>query len=158
LNPDQQQGVLRAICTSGLVLGDQMQASSAFSPEFWPIHPFVDRLVQLKLLKFPFSEGIVWPEEASWKPTQKTCYGHHADDLLLSGHSPLDFNGFSGYLTNREYLEILNPMYDSGIPYIYDNFDLTFCVEYKGIDKESRSFSIPNDMHVAEKLKKAEVV
>eukprot|EP00640_Fibrocapsa_japonica_P002021 CAMPEP_0113938470 /NCGR_PEP_ID=MMETSP1339-20121228/4898_1 /TAXON_ID=94617 /ORGANISM="Fibrocapsa japonica" /LENGTH=526 /DNA_ID=CAMNT_0000941603 /DNA_START=412 /DNA_END=1992 /DNA_ORIENTATION=+ /assembly_acc=CAM_ASM_000762 len=131
---EHQQAVLAAICTPNMVTGDQLQASSAYGPEFWPIHPFVSRMVQFKLMKYPFPGGVVWPEKASWKPNQEDCFGHHSYDPVLGGLLPLKVNGQDTYLTNEEYFARMDPTYDTGSRYIYDNFDFDFCKDANSID------------------------
>jgi hypothetical protein len=72
------KNIVLAMCTPGMVEGDQIGSSSPADISFWPIHPTIDRLYQYKKL-------IGKLEDESW-PTDfytlygSRCTGHKEDD------------------------------------------------------------------------------
>mmetsp|Transcript_7468 Transcript_7468/g.10443 ORF Transcript_7468/g.10443 Transcript_7468/m.10443 type:complete len:658 (+) Transcript_7468:149-2122(+) len=122
------QTLIDVVCNSGLIYGDQMQASSSMSPEFWPIHPAMERLFQYKALAYPF-EDATYPDYGTWITYKNTdyCWGHGADELVLNGHAHVTVEGEKRFLTNQQYVEVLSPERDGGLSYIYDNHEYSFC-------------------------------
>mmetsp|Transcript_33346 Transcript_33346/g.48804 ORF Transcript_33346/g.48804 Transcript_33346/m.48804 type:complete len:83 (-) Transcript_33346:97-345(-) len=43
-------------------------------------------------------------------------------------------DGTNKFVTNKEYLELMNPHEDMGMPYIYDNLDWSYCRQEYGVD------------------------
>jgi len=114
------------LCNSHLHDGDQIQASSSYAPEFWPIHPTLERAYQYKLLVDPF-ENDEWPEGtgAFLESSSGECYGHLETDLVLDGYFPLNI-GKKEKITNREFMNLLDPS-SSVLEYVYDNFEWSYC-------------------------------
>lgn len=55
LSISHQIAFLREVCNAGILIGDHLEAASAYDPSFWPIHPTLERLWQVSLLSFfPF--------------------------------------------------------------------------------------------------------
>jgi hypothetical protein len=127
---------------SKIYTGDHLESASPADPSFWPIHPTVDRALQVKYLVGGF-EYDDWPDEDEIVCTlstcyeddsgvaasnSKCCYGHHATDKVMdyvNGNS-------SNYIgpTNEEVLLSLNPSANSSsyaMPYIYDHFSWKHC-------------------------------
>mmetsp|Transcript_17082 Transcript_17082/g.22561 ORF Transcript_17082/g.22561 Transcript_17082/m.22561 type:complete len:627 (+) Transcript_17082:77-1957(+) len=123
---DQQAALVDTICNSGLVDGDNLQASSSYSPEFWPIHGTVERMFQLKRLNNDFDPDDIGWDIGSWSAMQEDCFGHFMDDLVLLGSAPLTIQNEEIQPTNLEFLEMLSPT-SSDLPYIYDNLDWDVC-------------------------------
>mmetsp|Transcript_3324 Transcript_3324/g.4271 ORF Transcript_3324/g.4271 Transcript_3324/m.4271 type:complete len:635 (-) Transcript_3324:139-2043(-) len=113
------------VCNSGLVEGDNAQASSSYTPEFWVIHPEVERFVLKKRVISDF-ESMDWPEGYSWIDGDE-CSGHGKDDIVLMGTARFrTAQGENIMPTNAEMLALLST-YESTLPYIYDNLKWDFC-------------------------------
>merc|ERR1719198_2697929 len=71
------------MCKSGVIEGEQIEAASPYDPSFWPIHPAVERIWQLKKLSSAhgFSDES-WPEEKSLNSYYGDCDGHNPHDKL----------------------------------------------------------------------------
>jgi len=137
----QKQAVADAVCNSGAVNGDNLQASSSFTPEFWPIHGTVERMYQARMLNG--ADDWDWENSAStsWMPSQQECAGHSATDkVLLMGPASssteadtLLIQGEAQVFTNREILEMLSPD-STDLPYIYDSLVFDACSGYDSLD------------------------
>jgi len=127
LTGEQKQGVATALCNSGAVLGDNLQSSSSYMPEFWPIHGNVERMLQLKLTKGDWAEGGTY-EGGSWLrgSTQETCYGHGSNDDVLLKRDRIMVGGSKEPLTNTGLLRMLE-LDSKDLDYIYDNVDFEYC-------------------------------
>lgn len=130
LTTDEQITVIDSMCSSGLAIGDQLEAASPVDPSFWPIHPNLERVWMIKKLSGTFTNET-WPSSGSslLSSTGEECYGHGADDVLPYGDIygvPADQN-----LTNADLYEIMSPL-DGTLPYIYDSFDLAHCEYVRG--------------------------
>lgn len=125
--------MLKMLCTTGTIPGDQLEAASPVDITFWPIHPTIERLFQWKKLQADF-ESELW--SSSIGGTTKYCQlggceGHHGYDIL-----PYEIqvkNSDSGIfeynqLSNAELLAAANPSLGM-MPYIYDNFEWKHCSE-----------------------------
>eukprot|EP00638_Chattonella_subsalsa_P009523 CAMPEP_0117752828 /NCGR_PEP_ID=MMETSP0947-20121206/11857_1 /TAXON_ID=44440 /ORGANISM="Chattonella subsalsa, Strain CCMP2191" /LENGTH=591 /DNA_ID=CAMNT_0005571583 /DNA_START=328 /DNA_END=2103 /DNA_ORIENTATION=+ len=127
---DQLELLADVICNSKLVNGDQLQASSAFAPEFWPIHPTVERAYQWKKISIPFEEEVWMHGSATWMDDAydvEFCSGHRADDKVLDDLLPVGlYFGQKTAITNQDYFKIMDPNLDV-LPYVYDNFDWNHC-------------------------------
>mmetsp|Transcript_38693 Transcript_38693/g.48888 ORF Transcript_38693/g.48888 Transcript_38693/m.48888 type:complete len:583 (+) Transcript_38693:62-1810(+) len=124
-----KEKLVETICNSKLVPGDQLQSSSSYMPEFWPIHPNVERMYQVKKLgtRVPKFSDETWPQKGTWLIYPNTCGGHGADDKLLGGKTTIYFNDEQRSFTNSEFLELLDPTRDTGIPFIYDDLSWDYC-------------------------------
>mmetsp|Transcript_7009 Transcript_7009/g.8699 ORF Transcript_7009/g.8699 Transcript_7009/m.8699 type:complete len:651 (+) Transcript_7009:27-1979(+) len=130
VSDEYKRDLVRVICTSGLVEGDNSQASSAYTPEFWPIHPTVERVLHKKRLVKDFPKGSdgSWYTTASWLPRQVFCHGHFATDVVLRGTSPIiTAKGEETYPTNVELFDMIAPFESNQMPYIYDNLKWDYC-------------------------------
>jgi len=117
---------IEIICNSGLVEGDNAQASSSYTPEFWPIHPTVERMVQKRRIMNDFTD-LDWPEGASWLPGKAHCYGHRWNDTVLMGSATFqNAKGQKMMPNNVELFEMLSP-FSSDLTYIYDNLKWDYC-------------------------------
>eukprot|EP00638_Chattonella_subsalsa_P009251 CAMPEP_0117750630 /NCGR_PEP_ID=MMETSP0947-20121206/10488_1 /TAXON_ID=44440 /ORGANISM="Chattonella subsalsa, Strain CCMP2191" /LENGTH=616 /DNA_ID=CAMNT_0005568845 /DNA_START=104 /DNA_END=1951 /DNA_ORIENTATION=+ len=124
LTLEQQKLVADVMCNSHLKDGDQLQASSSYAPEFWPIHPTLERAYQYKMLEKPFG-SLDWMDgTGTWLQhfyKNDDCTGHKETDIILDGYFPLSI-GNKDTLTNREFMDLLDPSL-SVLDYVYDNFD-----------------------------------
>mmetsp|Transcript_30090 Transcript_30090/g.39613 ORF Transcript_30090/g.39613 Transcript_30090/m.39613 type:complete len:636 (+) Transcript_30090:116-2023(+) len=123
------KALVSVVCNSGLVEGDNLQASSSFTPEFWPIHGSVERMFQWKRLHNDFASGdesVTWAS-SSWIPTY--CPGHLEDEVVLMGTATIKVQNVDLIPTNKEFLMLLNPKLENGLPYIYDNLKWDYCTE-----------------------------
>jgi len=128
LTDDQLLAVVDAVCNSGIVLGDNLQSSSSWTPEFWPIHGNVERLYQLWRLQRE-ADTFVWGEKNSWSLTQFDCTGHGENDVVLVGRDAVQVKGVKTELTVAEFLDLLEPANMHRLDYIYDNPDWAYCGE-----------------------------
>mmetsp|Transcript_27920 Transcript_27920/g.48438 ORF Transcript_27920/g.48438 Transcript_27920/m.48438 type:complete len:641 (+) Transcript_27920:157-2079(+) len=136
---DQRKAIANAICNSGAVNGDNLQASSSFTPEFWPIHGLIERAYQLKMMNSFEDDVWLWEEgTASWALTQQNCTGHFPNNVVLhrgddtSTLTPdtLVLGGVERTTTNQELMEMLDPQ-SSALPYIYDSLVFDSCGGYE---------------------------
>mmetsp|Transcript_34709 Transcript_34709/g.63201 ORF Transcript_34709/g.63201 Transcript_34709/m.63201 type:complete len:623 (-) Transcript_34709:203-2071(-) len=135
---DTKKRLVKMLCNSGTVDGDNLQSSSSFTPEFWPIHGTVERMFQIKSLGWNGVEkfkDLEYPETGSWLTyATRHCDGHDWKDLVLDGMTTIKVDGANKFVTNKEYLELMNPHEDMGMPYIYDNLDWSYCRQEYGVD------------------------
>jgi len=126
------------LCNTALTHGENLQSSSSWMPEFWPLHGNVERMYQLRRMKGPWEGGFNWGAH-SWiysdtdgtgvKNWQANCYGHGKDDLVLLGKNQIMVKGKKTDLNIQEYLSILEPANMVTLDYIYDNVEWTYCTE-----------------------------
>jgi len=125
------EALVGAVCNANLLEGDNLQASSSYAPEFWPLHGNVERMYQLKRLgprEFAGGDAALGWSQPSWVPS--TCRGHYEDDPVLMGEAPLALaSGAAAAPTNRELLALLSPLEDRGLPYVYDTVQWGYCAE-----------------------------
>jgi hypothetical protein len=123
--------------------GDHLESASPADPSFWPIHPTLERILQVKYMAGGFNSDD-WPNDpdADYVCNKVTCYdedsgefghwdmccyGHYQDDQLLDAPN----NDKYSYVgpTNREIFEGTNPKnIDYNMPYIYDKFNWEHCL------------------------------
>jgi len=140
--------IMRMLCNTGTIPGDQLEAASPVDPTFWPIHPTIDRLFQWKKLQSNFGSEA-WESPLGTNMTKYCqiggCEGHHAYDILPFEVYVMnsDTRAFEYVkMSNAELLDAANPT-DSKLPYVYDNFQWTHCDEIgvplrlKGYDDDS---------------------
>ena len=116
LSLEAQEGLVRAICTSGAVMGENEESASPADPVFWVLHPTVERLWQnKKLSSTPF-------ENESWPSTGTSLYG---DDC--PGHREFDTVAFVNLIpgntvpfTLGEVMTVMDPR-SGTLPYIYED-------------------------------------
>lgn len=118
---------LRTVCSAGILVGDHLEASSAYDISFWPIHPTIDRLWQWKKLKGMFSDET-WPS-TSFSIYGDSCAGHREDDIIPI---PDLVPGLPGNLTNGELYGLMDPSADT-LDFVFDTFEWKHCTDY-GID------------------------
>lgn len=131
------------VCTGSahkVFSGDHLEAASPSDPSFWPIHPNIERLWQVKMMVGGFSNDD-WPSTAS-KVCEKykcyeedygdkdeyteCCYGHNEFDQLLDFVSGKVKEGIGA--TNRNIVDWTNPANISyAMPYVYDDFSWSHC-------------------------------
>jgi len=124
--------------------GDHLESASPADPSFWPIHPTLERLLQVKYMTGSFDTDE-WPTDpvnqyvcnkatcfdidqaetddirAGFQSWDTCCYGHYIDDQLLDAPNGDRFS-YTGP-TNREIFAWANPTTDDyAMPYIYDKF------------------------------------
>ena len=119
--------IMRMLCNTGTIPGDQLEAASPVDPTFWPIHPTIDRLFQWKKLQSNFGSEA-WESPLGANLTKYCqiggCEGHHAYDIL-----PFEIYAMNSdsrqfeyvKMSNAELLDAANPT-DSKLSYVYDNF------------------------------------
>jgi len=129
---ESQVKMLKVLCTTGTIPGDQLEAASPVDVTFWPIHPTIDRLYQWKRLQADF-DSMEWSSPGGMTKFCQLggCEGHHAYDVLpfdvlvqTSSNQSFTYQR----LSNEEILKAANP-YSGGLPYIYDNFEWPHCDE-----------------------------
>mmetsp|Transcript_30141 Transcript_30141/g.38713 ORF Transcript_30141/g.38713 Transcript_30141/m.38713 type:complete len:635 (+) Transcript_30141:70-1974(+) len=126
--PEQLEMIADVVCNSHLVDGDQMQASSSYAPEFWPIHPTLERIYQWKKISNDFDDMSWYEGSGTWNDEAYNvdlCTGHRADDIVLDGMLPVQI-GEKSEITNGDFYLMLDPNVDV-LPYVYDNFDWSYC-------------------------------
>ncbi len=121
-----QAKMIDLMCKSGVIEGDQIEAASPYDPSFWPIHPTVERLWQLKKLssKHPF-KSEVWPTKKSENSYYGDCDGHNPDDVIEFSKRLFNDNKAR---TNTEIYDWVNPHHEN-LHYIYADFDWSHCSE-----------------------------
>jgi len=130
------QKFFEILCNTPLWMGENLQSSSSYMPEFWPLHGNVERMYQLRRLKGPWEGGFDWSVQ-SWvfnqengvKNWQTSCYGHGEDDPVLLGVDNIMVKGKKTVLNIQEYLSILEPANMVNLDYIYDSVEWTYCTE-----------------------------
>jgi len=137
-NSDTKRKLVKLLCNSGTIDGDNLQSSSSYTPEFWPIHGTVERMFQVKALGWngvePFKD-LEYPEQGSWLPYHsRNCYGHDAKDWVLNGMARIKVNGVNKLVTNQEFLDLMDPHEDGGLNYIYDHLSWEYCNAEYGVD------------------------
>jgi hypothetical protein len=123
--------------------GDHLESASPADPSFWPIHPTLERILQVKYMAGGFNSDD-WPNDpdndyvcnkvtcydedtGEFGHWDMCCYGHYQDDQLLDAPN----NDKYSYVgpTNREIFEGTNPKnIDYNMPYIYDKFTWEHCL------------------------------
>ena len=124
--------------------GDHLESASPADPSFWPIHPSLERLLQVKYMAGGFTSND-WPSDASseyvcnkatcyeedegdFGTWSSCCYGHYQDDQMLDAPN----NDRYSYVgpTNREIHDGTDPTSSEySMTYIYDNFNWTHCIQ-----------------------------
>ncbi|KAH8059486.1 hypothetical protein JL720_13843 [Aureococcus anophagefferens] len=87
---DTKVGVLKAVCTTPIAPGDQLEASSPVDVSFWPVHPTLERLYMYKALLGASENATAGFDTTAWAnpdgPTQychnNGCKGHHPYDVV----------------------------------------------------------------------------
>jgi hypothetical protein len=119
-----QARMIDLMCKSGVIEGEQIEAASPYDPSFWPIHPTVERVWQLKKLSssHAFSDET-WPTEKKINSYYGVCDGHNPDDKL-----EFSANLFSDgkARTNAEIYSWVDPTKEN-LNYVYDDFDWSHC-------------------------------
>ncbi|CAM9130826.1 unnamed protein product [Heterosigma akashiwo] len=116
-----------AVCKSSVYVGDNLQSSSSWSPEFWTIHGTVERMYQLRMAKAPWEDGAYTWYKASWMITQERCEGHSQDDLVLLGRDAVKVKGVRTEYSIKDFLEFYDLDKMVALDYIYDNLDYAYC-------------------------------
>jgi hypothetical protein len=124
--------------------GDHLESASPADPSFWPIHPTLERLMQVKYMAGGFTTDE-WPTDAmnnyicnkatcydedmgDFGEWDSCCYGHYQDDQMLDAPNSNRYS-FIGP-TNREIHDGTNPTNpDYSMIYIYDSFSWEHCVK-----------------------------
>ena len=121
-------------------VGDHLESASTADPSFWPVHPTLERLVQLKYMT-GVASAFSWPStsmdvcdlfqcyENGVKSThEQCCYGHYESDRLLDFVNR-DSTSFIGP-TNKETMDGTDPTSSAyTMPYIYNHFTWDHCEE-----------------------------
>ena len=123
--------------------GDHLESASPADPSFWPIHPTLERILQVKYMSGGFMSDD-WPidpdneyvcnkvtcydeDTGEFGHWDMCCYGHYQDDKLLDATN----NDKYSYVgpTNREIFDGTNPLSeDYNMIYIYDSFTWEHCL------------------------------
>lgn len=124
--------MLKMLCTTGTIPGDQLEAASPVDITFWPIHPTIERLYQWKKLQANFISEL-WSSPAGMTKYCQLgdCEGHHGYDILpyvIQAKNPVSGKFEYMQLTNYELLSAANPALGQ-LPYIYDTFQWEHCEE-----------------------------
>ena len=134
LDDDRTRAFLALLCETPLYPGDMLEAGAPNDVSFWPIHPFMDRLLQYKRIADPFSDAAWKNGTADYtrlcvRDAETDCKGHHAHDLTAFTTTVLDAHtdrpAVRG-LTNGEVFLAANP-HDYKLDYVYDHFDHAHC-------------------------------
>mmetsp|Transcript_982 Transcript_982/g.1235 ORF Transcript_982/g.1235 Transcript_982/m.1235 type:complete len:620 (+) Transcript_982:50-1909(+) len=126
---ETKRAIVNAVCNSHVVLGDQLQASSVYAPEFWMMHPTTERLFIWKQT----TSNPLPTDQQLWSSSGngvQSCTGHSTNDKVLSGVVRLHNFGdrLSAHIpTLEEMMKALDPNVSDRLPYIYDNFDYGTC-------------------------------
>jgi hypothetical protein len=121
-------------------VGDHLESASTADPSFWPTHPTLERLVQLKYMT-GITAGFTWPTSAPevcdlafcYEDDVKAyhsqcCYGHYEGDQLLDFVNR-DATQYIGP-TNGETMAATDPTSSTySMPYIYNHFKWDHCEE-----------------------------
>mmetsp|Transcript_868 Transcript_868/g.1103 ORF Transcript_868/g.1103 Transcript_868/m.1103 type:complete len:681 (-) Transcript_868:144-2186(-) len=137
--------ITKVYCDSKILVGEQIEASSAVDVTFWPIHPALERLLQYRQLVNPLGDyewdGVVasdglWNSECMWgKVFDTTCTGHGETDIVTGKSYVWDEDAgdfVAKYLTNQAFVEMSKPEHTWKLPYVYATFDHEHC-EKEGI-------------------------
>ena len=139
-----------------IFVGDHLESASTSDPSFWPGHPTLERLVQLKYMT-GVATGFTWPTSATHSATDvcdaptcyettsgvttksnfaQCCYGHNEYDQLLDFVNR-DTSRTVGP-TNHDMLFGTDPTSDAySMPYIYNHFAWDHCEEdFEGAMRE----------------------
>ena len=127
LDEDRTERFLRFLCETPFSPGDILEAGAPNDVAFWPIHPFVDRLLQYKRVAAPFAD-VAWRDPGGdtrycARDDATACQGHHAEDLTVFATT---VDGAAATLSNGEVFAAANP-HDYKLDYIYDTFDMDHC-------------------------------
>jgi hypothetical protein len=115
--------VLRKVCSSGILEGENLEAASPIDISFWPIHPTLERIWMYKKILGKFTDER-WPAVGT-SSYGDSCTGHRStDSIKISG-----LLGSDDYYTNGEFYSVMDPT-DDTLPYIYDNFGWEHCEQY----------------------------
>jgi hypothetical protein len=138
------------VCTGDgykVFVGDHLESASTSDPSFWPMHPTLERLVQLKYIAGTMTQ-FDWPTETKDICDRFSCYedgvkdkhtaccnGHYENDGLLD-FTTGDVTSMIGP-TNRQVLLDTDPTSTAyAMPYIYDNFKMDHCEQdFEGVVK-----------------------
>mmetsp|Transcript_33268 Transcript_33268/g.43862 ORF Transcript_33268/g.43862 Transcript_33268/m.43862 type:complete len:619 (-) Transcript_33268:201-2057(-) len=123
-NAEARKALVKTICESDVHIGDNLQSSSSYTPEFWFMNPTLERAFQKKVLKYPFAD-FSYPDDSSWQ-VNGDCKGHGANDIVLYATQTLTVLNEPVMLTNSEMLKILNPQ-EGLLPYLYDSLEWSYC-------------------------------
>ena len=129
------------------ITGEMYTSAAPWDPTFWPLHPTAERLVQYRIyldLKGEYSLDGAWGylhDSSIPSDDQSYCDWSGVEGLELPncytveycpGHeenATLPFSNFLGNqetYTNAEFLSFMGPT-NTDRPYIYDNYDYSFC-------------------------------
>ncbi len=140
-------------------VGDHLESSSPSDPSFWPIHPNLERLYQLRLMAGGFDD-YTWPLDAesvcnaylcvevdiapnTFDYYDQCCYGHFENDQLLDFVNGDVNNGYGE--TNRETLDSTDPTSSTySVNYIYDDLTFSHCEDY---DFEDIAATLYDDLY-----------
>jgi len=143
-NSDETWNTMRDFVCYGdawkVFVGDHLESASTADPSFWPVHPTLERLVQLKYMT-GVASAFTWPStsmdvcdlfmcyEDGVKSTHtQCCYGHYQSDRLLDFVNR-DVNAYIGP-TNQETMDGTDPTSAAySMPYIYNHFAWDHCEE-----------------------------
>ena len=90
--PHPQYEFAKIMCSSGMLVGDQIEASSPYDISFWPIHPTAERLWAAKKLMNMFTDET-WPDGTS---SYDNCGGHDVTDLIPLQVGWIEERGYRG--------------------------------------------------------------
>lgn len=129
--------------------GDHLESASPADPSFWPIHPTLERLLQVKYMSGGFdtdewptdpvndyvcNKGTCYdPDEGDFGTWDSCCYGHYIDDKMYD--APNNDKTTVVGPTNRQVMMWNDPTKSYyGNTYIYDNFKWDHCSDYNNLD------------------------
>jgi hypothetical protein len=143
----KEQVVRKVFCETKIILGEQIEASSASDVTFWPIHPTLERLTQYKQLVNPLTDTSWYSKDdfSDFGWSSDGCMWGDMLDVDCTGHGEFDvtvgktryYDEVTGayvmkYLTNRAMFELQMPKNSWKLSYVYDSFDYKHC-EKEGI-------------------------
>jgi hypothetical protein len=141
---DEQWGQWRDfVCTGDgykIFVGDHLESASTSDPSFWPMHPTLERLVQMKYIAGTMT-NFEWPTDTKDICDHFNCVEDGVKDkhaTCCNGH--YEFDGMLDFIngdvtkqigpTNRQVLLDTDPTSENyAMPYIYDTFKMDHCSE-----------------------------
>jgi hypothetical protein len=145
LSESVRKELVTSICTSGVKEGEMVESSSTLDPMFFMIHPVLDRLLAAKRLSAvsninfgsygqvqPFSSED-WLDMSYYNTEDHYCQGHSMYDPVLndltlpSSLISLADTNDDGVINNIEFYDVIDPLNEDGISYIFDDFTWDHC-------------------------------
>ena len=122
----QRRALVASVCNTSTLVGEMLNSGAPLDVAFWVTHPAVERMWQRKALSGTLTD-------MEWSTDAATCVGHHPEYVMRWHDARYDDPAVVSHnLTNVEFCELINPAnpgYATAIPYVYDHFNWTVCVD-----------------------------